>query len=724
MFLGLLKKIVFIAIITVNIGVCADQTTIEADNINKINNNIEAKGNVVIQKDKYTLSTDKILYNRDERKFFLNRKAKMVSSDKQAIFAEKGIVDENIKNGEFRNAGLIFDKGISVFSKKMEKVDENNYIANDTDYYLCPNNNLKYDWNYDEIINELKAQRLDAFSIHSKTSEIKIDKKKIYLKHNVFRVFGVPVFYWPYISTSRPFVEMVSGWNLPYVEHLSNYGTGVYLPYTFFVSRNLKLKFEIGYYEKNAGVLKAKSSFGNETSQRIIDFVFIDDNNVSRDVKNTNGISEKNEGKYKKYRYLLDLNFKQQLSSRFFYDLDLHLFSDDYLNRDFLKDYDDYVKSDFNFSYINFDSFNYINFNAVSFDEINTNADIRSKTSPKFLPSINSLYTKSLSNNFVFNFKTNLVSTDVFNTNDIKYDKLSLFLNVDYNKYFEYFNLKTSFNLYNDNYYENTVITIPEHNKDVLSRIIPEVGIDLRTILVLNGNNNITFEPVLQYYTSPRNSKYDFNFLNEDSKRPEVNALNMFSGNRFGGTDRREYGNRINYGFINNYKIKDKKISLRIGQAFKDYFNKDIDIYGFYGEEFSDILGSFGYYDNYFDVNYLFNLDRKNYRFNSSEVVFNARFSRVSFYGNYVFFKKNVDTNRYEINELKVGTNYNFVSQFNLNYEFTRNLVYDRTVQNRIDLFYENNCAKSGISVRVDNYLNSKRDTSINFYFRIKNTMF
>ena len=64
MFLGLLKKIVFIAIITVNIGVCADQTTIEADNINKINNNIEAKGNVVIQKDKYTLSTDKILYNR------------------------------------------------------------------------------------------------------------------------------------------------------------------------------------------------------------------------------------------------------------------------------------------------------------------------------------------------------------------------------------------------------------------------------------------------------------------------------------------------------------------------------------------------------------------------------------------------------------------------------------------------------------------------------------
>lgn len=724
MFTRFVRKVVIIAIIIINVGVCAEQTTIEADNINKVNNNIEANGNVIIQKDKYTLSTDKILYNRDEKKFFLNRKAKMVSSDKQAIFAEKGIVDENIKSGEFKNAGLIFDKGISVFSKKMEKIDENNYIADDTDYYLCPNNNLKYDWNYDEIINELKTQRLDAFSIHSKTSEIKIDKKKIYLKHNVFKVFGVPVFYWPYISTSRPFVDMVSGWNLPYVEHLSNYGTGLYLPYTFFVSKNLKLRFEIGYYEKGALVLKTKSNFENEKSKRIIDFAFLNDNGISKNIENSNGITEKKEGKYERYRYLLNLDFKQQLSDRFFYDLDLYLFSDDYLNRDFLKDYENYVKSEFNFSYINFDSFNYTNFNIVSFDEINTDADVRNKISPKFLPSINSFYTKTLPNDFVFNFKTNFASTDIFNANDIKYDKLNLFFNIEHNKYFKYFSFKTSFNLYNDNYYENTLITNPEHNKEVLSRTIPEVGFDVRTIIVLNSNNNITFEPILQYYSSPRSTRFDFDFLNEDSKRPEINALNMFSGNRFSGTDRREYGNRINYGFVNNYKFGDKKISLRIGQAFKDYFNKDIDIYGFYGEEFSDILGSFGYYDKYFNINYLFNLDKKNYRFNSSEIVFNANFARVLFYGNYIFFKKNVDTNRDEINELKIGMKYNFVSQFNIGYEFTRNLVYNRTVENEIELFYENDCAKGGVSVNIDNYLNSEKDVSVNFYFRIKNTMF
>ena len=71
-----------------------------------------------------------------------------------------------------------------------------------------------------------------------------------------------------------------------------------------------------------------------------------------------------------------------------------------------------------------------------------------------------------------------------------------------------------------------------------------------------------------------------------------------------------------------------------------------------------------------------------------------------------------------------MGIKYNFVSQFNINYEFTRNLTYHRTTEQTIKLFYENNCAISGISFDVDNYLNSKRDVSINFYFKIKNTMF
>lgn len=722
----LIKYFIIYLLLSITSVVANETTTIEADTMHTKNENVEATGNVIIKKDDYTITTDKVIYNRKDKKFFLNRRAKLISSDKKAVFAENGVINDNIENGTFNDAGIIFDEGLSVFSKKIEKKDSNTYNATDTEYYLCPNKPLNDSWSYDDIINELKKQRLDAFTITSSTSIINMKEKKIYLKSNVFRVFGVPVFYWPYIATSRPFIEKVSGFNLPHFEKLSNYGYGFYVPYTWFVNDDLKFRFEIGYYLKNAVALKAKSVSETDNGRRIIDFVLLDDNDISKNVLNEYNISEKEEGEYKRVRYLLTLDFKEQLSDRLFYDLDFKAISDNYFLRDFLREYDEYQKSEFNFSYINFDSFNYFNFNVLSFNEILANADKKQEKTPLFLPSFEGFFTKNITNNLSFNFKTTFSTTDLFDINDIKYDKLNLFLNVDYSKYFDYFKLKTSFNFYNDNYYENTVITNENHNRRVLSRNIPEVGVELKSLLTLKNNSNISIEPIIQYYGSIKNSKFDYNFLNEDSKESEINALNLFSNNRFNGNDRREYGNRLNYGFINNYNFdQDKKISFRIGQAYKDYFNKDTDIYGFYGEHFSDILGSIGYYDNFFDINYLFNLDKKNFNLNSSEIIYNIHSEKVEIYGSYVFFRKSeIDELIKETNQLKFGMNYNFIAQFNLTYEMTRDFIFNRTTERVIKLFYENNCATSGIALKQHNYKDSESETSINLYFRIKNTMF
>lgn len=699
--------------------------TMEADTLKSDtkNNRVEADGSVVFTKDGNTISTDNVIYDKNKKIIFLNKRVKFFSKDKKTIFADNGVVDEKIETGKFNKAGLIFEDGISVIANEIEKISENEYISTDTNIYLCPDPNMSKDLSYDEIIKELKSEKRDIVSIYSKKSTINIKEKKIYLQNNQLRVFNIPILYWPTITTTRPFVDKVSGFSFPNFEKVDKYGVGVFVPFNWYVNDLLKIRFTFGLYSNFpkaniTPVIKFKSLLNRDKGFTLIDGIFLRDKVYDS----------------KTYRYIFEYKAKSQIDDNLFYDIDLNLVSDNFIKSNYLSDYDNFIKSEANLSYINFDNYNYINFNVLSFRELLEEAEVRQKETPYLLPSINSSYTYQIKNSYLNNLyfvnKTNVITSDLFNINDIKYNKINLLFGLTHDTILSTFRISTNLNLYQDFYFTNTFFNnLQNINKSdkVKNRTIPEINFDIRNLYILTNNTNVSFEPILQVYYSPKSNDYNLAIINEDSKESEINILNLFNGSRFNGVDRREYGLRINYGFVNNYYLtNDTKLSFKFGQAYKNADYKDTSLFGF-KDNFSDILSGLNYSDSIFDISYLINFDKNNLNVNSNELIFNINLDKVILFGSYAYFnKEKIDNISKETNELSFGLKYNFLRKLNFVIIFNRDLITQTTRSTNIYLFYENNCIITGIELENINYVNHTRAKghNIKLNFRIKNSMF
>ena len=59
-------------------------------------------------------------------------------------------------------------------------------------------------------------------------------------------------------------------------------------------------------------------------------------------------------------------------------------------------------------------------------------------------------------------------------------------------------------------------------------RIIPEVSIDVRSPQYVFNSKNVIFEPILQYYISNKDRGYNNFFINEDSRKSNIDILNFY----------------------------------------------------------------------------------------------------------------------------------------------------------------------------------------------------
>lgn len=731
--------LLFLTIFVLNVGSAGqnkslneEQIIIEADNIESKNDNIlTVNGNVVLKKNNNEAYSEELIYDRKNKKIYLDKKIKFYSNTKDVLFSDKSIVSDDLLTGTFGKSGIKSSENITILADEIKKTDENTYIGTNTTYFICPNEYANMDLNYEDIVKNIKKTKKNIFSIESKKTKIDLLNKKIYLNHSFFRIFDVPVFYFPYLSTSKPFVKKVSGFTLPNIEHSNDYGYGLFVPYQLYINDYSKLKIEPVIYQHGSFALRFDYKNSQKNKSISAKPLFLFDNKVSKNRLNDFGISEKNEGKYKNYRGYFNINHKQQLNKNWFFDYKINFITDEYLYRDYLDNYENNLDSEINLSRINFDTYNYINFNAVGFQEIREKAKIRQQTTPYFLPSINihntnQILTKNKENAF-FNLDFKALTTDIFDINSNEYTRINFEPNLEYNKIINGSKIKTKITIFNDYYSLND--KYKRKNKDFETdfyRIVPEFSFDLRTPYRLFNNQNIIFEPILQYYASPKTSNYDKKFINEDAFGSEINILNLFSGNRFNGNDKIEYGNRINYGFISKIKSGLGNFGFSLGQAYKDVEKYSQTINGF-DKNFSDVLTSFNYNYSIISLDFLTNFDRKEYGVKSNDLLLTLNFGKLDLTANYSFIRKdkNILQSRNK-KQVKLLMNYEFYENYNFSIDAKRDLEYNQTVESNASIYFKNDCFITGIKFRKNNYITSmeKADKSVNFYFVLLTDLF
>jgi hypothetical protein len=365
------------------------------------------------------------------------------------------------------------------------------------------------------------------------------------------------------------------------------------------------------------------------------------------------------------------------------------------------------------------DSNNKTNFDYFYFDNLHftTLLEKTEYDKPYYIPyAILFFQTKTYKSDFskIF-FDTKFSSGNLYRNHGDRYNRIGInpAINTFFNTLIGDFTIKTSLN--SDIYAIKDKKT--NTNEKNLKLITPEIDAEWRKTLFFD---NISIQPIVKYSGSSKIGELNEKIKNEDSDLKILSFENIFLSNRFIGNDRREIGNRINYGI--DISIFD--INLGIAQGYRNKIKEsEIKLYGF-DKEFSDYVGYFSYnINNNLNFYYRFLIDEDKGEFLRNEFNLNFLYNDFNLYFIYVNnsnkFAKEINSSQEQIN---ITMLFNIFDKWQLNLSNIIDLKNSRDIINsRYGLIYNGNCTKWEINyVSHNNVTDGKDNYSVNFNFIIK----
>lgn len=711
------KFFLFFFFLIGNVYASNEAIVIKADTLktDKKNLTIKAKGNVEFSKNEYKINADEVEYNKKQKKIYLNKRAKMTDNAENKIFAESGEVDDDIKKGEFKNAGIILKNGVSITSPKVKKESDDIFVSEKANFFFCKDEGLNIDLSYEDIQKEMRKLNKQIVSISSKSSTINREKSKIYFNHAFLKVFNIPIFYIPFFSTSSGLKERASGMTSPKVYNTRAYGTAVSLGYRWYLLNNLQFMIKPTIFTKGNFLINSEFGFESKKFNILADMYYARDKGKSKSILNDDDINEFDEGEYRNNRYYLNFEINGIFDNDFFYKSNINFMSDNYFLRDYLRDYDNFLNSDASV-YKGFEDSSFLKFSALDIKQIRETSNKPFLDNPDFVYDLNYYKNFLLFNgdNSNINFNIDTTFINVINDNKDEYDKFNFTANLNYNTLVFGGLLESNIKLLNDYYFDffgsNGNI---ERNRN---RTIPEFSLKYQRPIFFN---NISIKPIIEYYYSynPNNNK---NFFDKDSKESILSINNIFSDNRYSGNDLLEFGNRINYGLDIDIDLDIAIFNFTIAQGYRDKINKQYQIANF-EEHVSDVLTSFNIkFDNlYFD--YIGTIDKEEGNIKRNELLMEYTGDKFNISSTFVYAdngKNGINTENQR--QLNIEAKYKIDRRFSFATEINNDLKHNKITYIENSLIFQESCVRIELGAKKHNYIDSNERSGWDFSFSLR----
>ncbi len=255
------------------------------------------------------------------------------------------------------------------------------------------------------------------------------------------------------------------------------------------------------------------------------------------------------------------------------------------------------------------------------------------------------------------------------------------------------------------------------------ARVLPYVAASWRYPLIKNvGKAYQVFEPILTLIATPNGGNPD-KIPNEDSLSFEFSDSNIFAMNRFAGLDEWEGGTRINYGFKwGLHGSQGGFAGVMLGQSYR--FEKgDVFAAGTGLEDnLSDIVGRLQFNPvPQVSVVHRFRIDHDSFAFRRNQV--DVTYSTNKLFLNVEFVdlpEEQTDANITERREIGAAARWQINDNWSINAGGRRNLIGNgHTVDTRFGVFYEDECIELGVT--YDRQFSEDRDVepSTSVIFRI-----
>ncbi len=716
-----------------------EKTIIKSEKIQRINRDtIKAIGNVEVKQDNRVLNTEEIEYNQKTKVIKSNSNVKLYDKDNESVFfSETATANDDLLNADLYNAILIFRDGSSVSSPHMSRIDEKIISMKDIIYNACPTNLYNENLTYDDVLEELKGKgKTPLISLRTHKAKANTEEKIINLSWTSFWFKKVPFFFLPAFKTSYDYEEDLNGFDIPKIESTSYYGYGIYTPYR--ITREnyravitpkiyqegnylVSLKYSTNSKEespfqegKNNSLIKAKKWVFNLQGD------LANDNNASKNLTNAYGITEYQEGDYRKLRGYIETNGYYDFNKEWGVNHYIKLATDRYYLRDYYRDGSEYIQNFIKLTKVNLADdydFNYFQFTNLSYQELLEKDNINN---PRYVPILNmnlqDYISKNDTSNLLYKIQTN--TTSLFRKDGLQYNRFSLIPSLNYMKNGAFGTINSDFNLKGDLYVVNEYNT--NLYDEVESRVVPNFNIEWRKSFL---SNNFLFEPILKYSWTSDSEDFENKIPNEDSKIQILNFQNIFSNNRFAGYDRQEYGNRITYGFES---LLFNNLSFGLAQSYRDNFKEDnannLILLGF-EEDLSDFVGYSSYvFNNNFDVYYKFLLDKDDFKLKRQEIIGNANFKHLNLYFGYSEIQPSLSITNTKEKQINSGIFFTLYKEWKMRMSGILDLKHNnRFLESEIALIYDGGCTEWEISYSNYNPLTeTERNTSLSFNFNFK----
>ena len=249
-------------------------------------------------------------------------------------------------------------------------------------------------------------------------------------------------------------------------------------------------------------------------------------------------------------------------------------------------------------------------------------------------------------------------------------------------------------------------------------RTIPQASLEWRYPLIREfAQDTLTIEPIVLAVLQP-NVGNPTAISNEENTLIELNDTNLFSLNRMPGYDTVDSGSRVAFGARGQYLfVGGESLEWLLGQTYNVDSDTPFPNSVTPGENFSDYIGSVSLNAAPLDLSYRFAFSNEDFSANRNEVV--ASFSRpwLNFAGAF----RQLNNNRYlpDSREAIVNANLPLTDAWSLFGAARRDMELDQTIAAASGLLYRNECFNMVLQVKRNYTRDRDIEPSTNFTFRV-----
>ncbi len=572
---------------------------------------------ILLSADDTYINTSNIIYDEENNIVELAENSKININDSN-ILVDRGIIDYDKNEVKIFGNFYLYQK-TNILSGKDLRGDAkfNNFTANEVSFIY--NNDLKIDsdkasrtenniYFYNNFVTPCK---LDGY-FGCPTWSLRIDKTKYDIEKDKFvhydtflQIADYKIFYLPYFSHFGAKAPRQRGFLTPTLELGINGDSGIYTPYYFPIQDSTDLKFTpkfifsedskiISNYEFNT-ILKHKMSGGE---------LHIDIDNIKyedkSDLNNTIRLDLKkvlDKSKILSFNGVLTNSVSTTRSN----------------NEDPLR---------FEDTYLRLDNYNFVLNDDYLRSEIST-VEAYDLTDDSLVP-----FTPHISYQNTINIGKNISNINEIDFSIIKRNKSENNLpsensSIKFNNYFTQNSKIKKINFYNKLSILNNLSDYNYEHNSQLNNTERFSYFIISNDIYYNFNDLLTPRIKLIYNKDIFSSK---NTIDEDSNSLTFNYQNLFSDNRFFGTDNRDNTSRIVYGIESDFNLINQNFSIKINQSYDSNKNSNFSKKLNQKSNFSDYAFEGGInFDNLF-IKFDARIDKKSFNKKETNMSINTSY--------------------------------------------------------------------------------------------------